>query len=81
MKINGENYIKKGGPLENSKDGYRRKSSILINEINSFEPSWFPTPTGKKSGPVAKERSEPIITETIKVKRGRPPTKRLITEI
>jgi len=72
---------KEGGPLESSKDGYRRKSSILLNEINTFEPTWFPTPTGKKSGPVAKERSEPIITETSKKKRGRPSRNDLVKEV
>ena len=49
-----------GGPLESSKptlEGRRKTSKMLFNEIQSIEPSWIATSTGRKTGP--KPRTAP----------------------
>jgi len=72
---------KKGGPLEDIVGGSRRMSDILLDEINSVEPSWAPTPTGKRPGKVATpKKPEPILEESVKKKRGRPPKRNDLVE-
>jgi len=71
---------KKGGPLEDIVGGSRRISDILLDEINSVEPSWAPTPTGKRPGKVPTARPVSILEESVKKKRGRPPKRNDLVE-
>ena len=69
--------LKKQGLLKGTK--YGKNKETLAYEINQVDPTWE-LPKPRQGGPVKAETTEPIITETSKKKRGRPPKRNDLVE-